>query len=132
MTWIKRALDLGKSFSFNFVAPAGATEVENEVLFPFHEKQEPAYAATLAVAVKQMNTFLQPAALTGAVTINLTVDSQVTPGAMLHLKAGAAAERVITLGTGFHDDAANITVAAGTVVCKSFVFDGTSFIPVNQ
>ena len=129
MTYIKRSLTLGKSFSFNFNAPDGAVEVVNEVLFPFSEKKEPAYAATLAVDIKQMNTFLQPAALTGNLLINGTIDSQVTPGAMIHLKVSAAAERTVTLGTGFAN-AANIVVGAGATVTKSYVFDGTAFMPM--
>ena len=128
MTWIKKNSN-GSSNSFNFVAPAGASMQLNEVLFPFSEKLEPAYAPTLAVAVKQKDTFLQPAALTGNLTINATIDAQVTPGAMIHLKVSAAAERTVTLGTGFAN-AANIVVGAGTTSTKSYVYDGTAFMPV--
>lgn len=119
--------------SFNFLPPSGASEEKNEVLFPFHEIQEPAYAATLAVEVKQMESFCKPAQLTGNVTVNLTIDDQLTPGAKLYLKLEAdGTNRTVTLGTGFDDDASNITVTASTVVCKTFVFDGTSYLPVNQ
>lgn len=132
MTWIKRSLALGKSFSFNFVAPDGAVNEVNEVLFPFSEKQKPAFAATLAVEVKQMETFLQPTELTGAVTLNLTVNEQVTAGAKLHLKLDAdGTNRTVTLGTGFDAAAADITVTANTVVFKSFVFDGAAFVPMS-
>ena len=119
--------------SFGFVAPEGATEEKNEVCFPFHELQEPAYAAALAVDVSQMESFLQPGTLTGAVTINLTLNSQLTRGAKLYLKATAdGTNRVITLGTGFDDDASNITVTASTTFCRTFVFDGTAFVPAYQ
>lgn len=122
---------IGVFRSFGFKAPAGATAEKNEVLFPFYEIQSPAYGAVLAVTVKQRETFLQPGTLTGAVTINLTLDAQLTPGAKLYLKVTAdATQRVVTLGTGF--TATAITVTASTCFCRTFVYDGTSFIPVNQ
>jgi hypothetical protein len=122
----------GQFQSFNFVAPDGVSSEKNEVLFPFHEKQTPDYAATLAVTVKHMDTFVQPEELTGAVTLNLTIDSQVTAGAKLHLKLDAdGTNRTVTLGTGFDASAADITVTANTVVFKSFVYDGTAFVPVS-
>lgn len=119
--------------SFGFRAPSGATEEKNEVLFPWSDKQEPDYGAVLDVDVKQMETFLQPALLTGAVTIDLAIDAQVTPGAKLYLKLKAdGTNRVVTLGDGFDADATNITVTASTCFCRTFVFDGTTFVPVNQ
>jgi hypothetical protein len=130
--WTDKASD-GTFKSFGFVAPEGATEEKNEVLFPFSEKQTPAYAATIAATIKQMESFLQPAQLTGALTLNLTIDSQLTAGAKLYLKLEAdGTNRVVTLGTGFDDDASNITVTASTVFCRTFVYDGTAFVPVNQ
>lgn len=131
MTWIKDNRD-GTSRSFNFVPPTGATSQKNEVLFPFSEKQTPDYAATLAVTVKQMETFLQPAQLTGAVTINVTIDAQVTPGAKLHLKLTAdGTQRVATIGTGFDAAAPDLTVAVSSTVFKSYVYDGTAFVPAS-
>jgi len=133
MTWMKDKRDGTTPVrSFNFVAPDGASEVKNEVLFPFTEKQAPAYAATLAVAVKQMQTFLQPEQLTGAATVNLTIDAQVTPGATLHLKLSAdGTNRAVTLGTGFAG-LATVTVKASTTACVSFVYDGSAFVPMNS
>jgi hypothetical protein len=123
----------GQFQSFGFLAPDGITTEKNEVLFPYHEKQEPAYAATLAVTVKQRDCFLQPATLTGAVTINLTIDAQLTPGAKLYLKVTAdGTNRVVTLGTGFDAAATDITVTASTCFCRTFVYDGAAFVPCNQ
>lgn len=122
----------GQFQSFNFVAPDGVSSEKNEVLFPFSEKQTPDYAATIAATVKQMDTFIQPAELTGNVTLNLTIDGQVTAGAKLHLKLDAdGTNRTVTLGTGFDASAADITVTANTVVFKSFVYDGAAFVPVS-
>jgi hypothetical protein len=130
MTWIKKQSD-GTHEEFNFVAPEGKTN--EEVLFPLGDVQTPDYGATLAVAIAQMETFLQPAELTGNATINLTVDSQVTKGAKLHLKLDAddQGDKTVTLGTGFDADAANITVTSDTVSFKSFVYDGTAFVPMS-
>jgi len=129
--WIDKDVTSGIQRSFGFRAPAGAIAEKNEVLFPFSEVQSPAYGATLAVTVKQMETFLQPATLTGAVTINLTLDAQLTRGAKLYLKVTAdGTARVVTFGTGF--TATAITVTASTTFTRTFVFDGTTFLPINQ
>ena len=83
MTWIKKQTD-GTYTEFNFVAPKG--KASEEVLFPVGEVLTPDYAATLAVDIAQIETFLQPAELEGDATINITIDEQVTKGAKLHLK----------------------------------------------
>lgn len=131
MTWIKKQSD--DSFqSYNFIAPDGPSASE-DVLFPLGEVQSPEYAATLAVAIKQMATFLQPEELEGAVTINLTIDDQVTKGALLLIKLDAGdTERAVTLGTGFDSDADNITVPASDVIFVAFIYDGTSFVPFSS
>ncbi|HAQ21115.1 MAG TPA: hypothetical protein DCR40_18060 [Prolixibacteraceae bacterium] len=127
--WIKKNAD-GSSNSFNFTPPSGSAAQVKEVLFPIAEVQVPAYAATLAVTIKQMETFLQPATLTGAVTINVTVDAQVTPGAKLHLKLTADGTQCIaTIGTGFDAAAPDLTVAISSTVFKSYTYDGTAFVP---
>ena len=77
-----------------------------------------------------MQTFLQPAKLTGAATINLTIDAQVTAGAQLHLKLEAdSTARTVTLGTGFDTGLASIAVAASKVAFMTFTYDGTAFVP---
>lgn len=129
--WIDEDATSGIQRSFGFRAPAGATAEKNEVLFPFSEVQAPAYGAVLAVTVKQMETFLQPATLTGAVTINLTPDPQLTKGAKLYLKVTAdGTGRVVTFGTGF--TATAVTVTASTTFTRTFVYDGTTFLPLYQ
>jgi len=130
-TWFYKKTD-GTEVEHSFKAPEGSDDLTREVLFPLGEVQAPDYAATLAVAVKQMETFLQPAELTGNVTINLTIDAQVTPGAKLYLKLDAdATNRTVTLGTGFDADASDITVTGDTVAFKTFVYDGTAFVPAS-
>lgn len=89
--------------------------------------QMPAYTATLAVTITNQLTFLSTAAaMTGAMTLNLTINSEVRKGALLVvslLSDGTA--RTLTFGTG---------MAVGTmagVISKTknitFVYDGTIF-----
>lgn len=133
MTWVKKNTD-GSFDSFNFVAPKGAVDQLNEVQFPFHEKLEPVFAAALAVAIKQRETFLQPGVLTGVQTINLTIDPQVTRGAKLYVKLTADATvggQAVTIGTGFDAAAPDFTVAASATVFKTYIYDGTSFVPAS-
>jgi len=131
MTWIKKESD-GTHKEFNFVAPASADGSE-EVLFPIGKVATPDYRSTIAVDVTQMETFLQPGALTGNLTINLTIDEQVTKGAKLHLKlAASGAALAITFGTGFAATPVSISVSSGKVAYMSFVFDGAAFLPMYE
>lgn len=128
--WIKKNQD-GSSSSFNFIPPTGASEQTNEVLFPISEKQTPDYGAVLAAEITQMETFLQPGTLTGNVTIDLVIADQITPGAKLYVKLKAdGTNRTATIGAGFDADAPEVAVAAGTVVFKTYVYDGVAFVPV--
>ncbi|MEN6423283.1 MAG: hypothetical protein ABFD76_15190 [Smithella sp.] len=114
----------------NFKAPEGADSLVREVLFPLAQKLTPAYAAAIAVTIKQMNTFLQPAELTGNATINLTIDTQVTAGAKLMVKLDAdATARTVTLGTGFDAGMASVVVKAASIAFVTFIYDGTAFVP---
>lgn len=90
--------------------------------------QSPAYAATLAVTVTNQLTFIQPGTLTGALTINLTVDASVKAGAEVHCKLTSdGTARTTTFGTGF------TSVALAGVISKTlvqtFIYDGTTFLP---
>ena len=131
MTWIKKESN-GTHKEFNFVAPASADGSE-EVLFPLGKVAAPDYGAIIGVDVTQMETFAQPGELEGNATMNLSIDSQVTKGAKLHLKLQAdGSARVVTLGTGFADTPASIAVAANKVAYASFVYDGTAFLPMYE
>jgi hypothetical protein len=126
---------LGVVRSIGFRAPAGMPAEKQEVLFPFGEKKEPAFAAVLAVTIKQMDTILQPGALTADMTINLTLDAQLSIGARLHVKlkeAANAANRTVTLGTGFDADASDVVVTQNTSEFRTFIFDGVAFTPAYQ
>lgn len=132
MTVFYRKSD-GTEVEHNFIAPSGTDDLTREVLFPIGEVQAPDYAATIEVDVLQMATFVQPAELTGALTLNLDIDDQVSIGARLHLKftADDQGAKTVTLGTGFDALAANIVVPNDGFIFASFEYDGTSFVPVS-
>src|SRR5260221_2266420 len=69
--------------------------------FGLPDVQAPAYAATLAVTITNQITFLSTAAaMTGAMTLNLTIDSQVKKGATLIVSLlSDATARTLTFGT---------------------------------
>jgi hypothetical protein len=87
--------------------------------------QQPAYAATLAVTITDQFTILDPAILTGAMTINLTIPSTLRKGAVLMTQITATGTEVATFGTGF--TAGTQTGVAGKTKCAMFIYDGTTF-----
>jgi hypothetical protein len=99
------------------------------VSFPFGaaDLQQPAYAATLAVTITELVTILDPAILTGNMTINLTLGTEVRAGAMIFCELTATATEVTTFGTGFTSP--TLTGVAGKTKVMGFIYDGTSFKP---
>jgi hypothetical protein len=68
-------------------------------------------------------------------TINLTLDAQLTKGAKLHVKlkeSANTADRTVTLGTGFDADASDVVVTKATSEFRTFIFDGVAFTPAYQ
>lgn len=109
--------DLNIFANFLVASPFGAADV-----------QAPAYGATLAVSITNQATFLQPATLTGALTINLTIDASVKAGAKLYCKLGSdATARTTTFGTGMTSVA--LAGVISKILIQSFVYDGTTFLP---
>lgn len=118
--------------SFNFKAPSGATNLKNEVLFPFSEVTT--YSAsndTLTLTVKQYNTFFSTTdTLLANTYFYLSVNSQVTAGAQLFIlcKSGAVARSFIPK-TGF--TGTTVTGTASKSKYLHFVYNGTAFIHVG-
>lgn len=92
-----------------------------------HEK--PAYAAVIALTIKNQRTIIEPDILTGALTLDLTIDSQVQKGAIIDLIIKTTGVEVTTLGAGI--DGPNIAGVAGKTKTQSFFYDGVSFKPVG-
>lgn len=106
-----------------------ATTTQATINWPFGpaDLQQPAYAATLAVTITSNVTILDPAILTGNMTINLTIDSEVQRGAILQCQLTTTATEVTTFGTGFSSP--TLTGVAGKTKVMTFMYDGTSFKP---
>lgn len=106
-----------------------ATTTQATIKHPFGaaDLQQPAYAATLAVTITNNFTILDPAILTGNMTINLTIDSEVDAGAILLCELTTTATEVTTFGTGFTSP--TLTGVAGKTKVMAFYYDGTSFKP---
>lgn len=111
---------------------ATVTQTIADIKFPFGyaDVQTPTYAATLAISISDNMTILAPTVMTGALTINLTINSGVLAGARLLVVAlSDGTARAVTFGTGFTSP-----VLAG-VISKTktieFVYDGTSFKPTS-
>lgn len=128
--YIKEETD-GTTRSFNLVAPSGATNKVNEVLFPFSEEVAEAYAASIELAIAQMNSFHTIATLTGNVTLTGAADAQLTKGAIVIVKVTAdTSNRTITFSTGIAG--ANIIITASTTRYIVMIYDGTNFVVANQ
>jgi hypothetical protein len=121
------------STSCSFKAPTGLSS-NQVVLFPASEKQTLTPAATSAVTVKQFITILDysATAMTAAMTINLTIHSQVTRGALLQVvtKSDGTA-RTVTWGTGF-TMATGLAGQASKTKVMNFIYNGTTFIPIDS
>ncbi len=84
--------------------------------------QAPAYAATIAATIKNQFTIIKPATLTGALNLDLTVDSQVSPGALLQLiLTSDGTARNTTLGTAI--DGPVIAGVISKTMSQLFVLD---------
>lgn len=119
----------GEPFSVNFFPPDNLTETQ-EVLFPAPETLSPAYAATIPVTINRMFSVVDFAALTGNATVNLTINKNVSKGAMIVAKMTASgADRVLTPGTGF--SGAAITIPSAATINVLYVFDGIEFRQVT-
>ena len=88
------------------------------------------YAATIAVTVTRQRTIVNVAQLTGAATVDLTIDAGVVAGAELVLKLQSdTTARAVTLGTGTTG-----TAVAGTISktkYANFVYDGSTFVHLS-
>ena len=104
-----------------------------DISFPFGnaDVQAPTYAATLAVTIIDLMTFLTPTVMIGALTINLTITTGIRAGARLFIVAlSDTTARAVTFGTGFSQATAMAGVISKTKTIE-FVYDGTSFKPTG-
>lgn len=102
---------------------------EAEISFPFGnaDAQSLAFAATQNVVIKNHQTILDFAILTGATTLNLTMTPGIRDGAKLLVKVPATATEVLTLGTGI--DGPAIVGVAGKTKTQAFTLRNGVFYP---
>ena len=102
-------------------------------LYPFGAadvQTQKAYAAVIAATIKNSETIVPIAQMTGAATLNLTIDSKVPVGSNLLVKVSAdGTDRVLTLGTG--STAGAQTIPASTTKNLLFKYDGTNFLLIG-
>ena len=123
-------LDKTTNAAFNFIAPSGKSENStNEVLFPGNEVSADVDLSA-DVPVTQKETILDLGEFDANKTLNLAINSKVTAGALLHVKAKSdATARSLTFGTGI-----TAPVLAGTInktKVQSFIYNGTTFLPLG-
>lgn len=91
------------------------------------EHVKPAYTAIIALTIKNQRTIIEPAILTGNMTLDLTIDSQVQKGAIIDLIVKTTGIENTTLGAGI--DGPVVAGVAGKTWTQSFFYDGVSFKP---
>jgi len=99
-----------------------------DVQYPFGnaDVQAPAYAATIAATITDQMTIISPAQLTGALTLNLTINSGVRAGArILFVAVSDGTARTTTFGTGFTSPTLAGVISKTKAI--EFVYDGTTF-----
>lgn len=115
--------------SFNYLAPEGATQQVNEILFPISEIVSYDFDTndTVEVEISQMFYLFSVDTVQGNMWINVTLDDQVTPGALFlgTFPGDTVADRKIYFETGFYAD--SITVDSATIKYPTAIYDGTSF-----
>jgi hypothetical protein len=116
----------------------GATNAEATGAGRSYDYQTPAYAATLALTVKQGKavTLVKPGTLTGNMTINVgvgsaTTDPQIGDELKIIMKSDGSI-RTVTFGTGFQPTAATIVTVANKTVSACFMFDGTGWQEMSR
>ena len=92
---------------------------------------KPAFASTISVNLNASKTFVEPAQLTGAVTINaVTANTQEYDECQFIFSADAT-NRVVTFGTNFKTSG-TVTVTASKYATVKFVFEGTYWVEVSR
>jgi len=107
--------------SLRFIAGAGQ---DNTLRTVTQDAIQPAYAATIAIVPTQQINLVNPAQLTGALTINATVSNLYIGDIVRCMFSADATNRVVTFGTGFAS-AGTLTVVASKFGFVDFMFNGT-------
>lgn len=97
------------------------------------DNQSPSYGATITCTINNDKTIITPATLTGNVTINLSINSEIGAGAEIILISTAdGMQRTITLGTGFNTSTPNLVIPATTTMTANYIYSGTEFVEKSE
>jgi hypothetical protein len=107
--------------SLRFIAGAGQDNTFRTVT---QDAQQPAYAATIAIIPTQQVTLVNPAQLTGALTMTATVTNLYIGDIVRCMFSADATNRVVTFSTGFAASG-TLTVVASKFGFVEFMFNGT-------
>jgi len=88
---------------------------------------EPAYAATLSIKPNASKTYLKPATLTGAITVNCVVTFCAKYDELVVILTSDTTSRTVTFGTNFIS-AGTIAPAISKQATITFVYDGVNFV----
>jgi len=103
------------------------------VRYPFGaaEKQTVAYAATIAVTLNNSENIVTIGQMTGAATVNLTVNSEMAVGSNLTIIVSVdGTNRALTPGTGMTGVAQTLT--ANKTYALSFKYNGSAFVMTSS
>ena len=92
---------------------------------------KPAYASTISVNLNASKSYVAPAQLTGASTINAVVTNCVEFDEAQFVFSADGTNRVVTFGTNFKTSG-TVTVTASKYATVKFVFNGTYWIEVSR
>lgn len=115
----------------------GASNSENTSVSFMNDYLAPAYAATIALAIKPTaaKTVIQPAVLTGAVTFTANVgNSTAAPFVGDHIRFYLVSDgttRTATFGTGFLPTG-TLAVTTAKYATIGFEFNGTGWIETGR
>ena len=91
-----------------------------------------AATGTLTPTITNAKTILKYTAPAGALTLNLSIDSEVKAGAVLIIYVDQTTTgRNVALGTGFDTEAPDLTGVASDSDVIELVYDGTAFLAVS-
>lgn len=89
----------------------------------------PAYASTLALIPNNYHTLVQPAQLTGVMSITVDTTNAYVGDTIDFLFSSDSTARVVTFSTGFAPNG-TLSVTGTKFASATFRFDGTNFVEV--